>query len=113
MAKKSALVQKLAHEREVRSDLMEKLMMQFMFDLAMLTLHEEFGFGEERGLRFHDEMMKRWEEFRPCLDSKNVEADVLREHIDRRLNIGGDFIPFEERYWMIKEVTYGKGKVRK
>ncbi|MCD8008141.1 MAG: hypothetical protein LUF68_04295 [Clostridiales bacterium] len=77
---------------------------QYVFDMACLTLNEEFGFGKERLQRFHAELSKRQAEYQDALDT-GPESGYMQTVLDRRLaQILGEIKPFETRYEWLKEI---------
>ena len=99
--------------RQAMIDATERVTQQLMMDTLQITLHE-FGWGYDRIMKLTKAWADAYNHYHDTLDVKNVEADVLRVHLDRELAdiLKGhqDLIPFEERYPEIKEIAYGKGK---
>ena len=89
----------------------ERVTQQLMMDTLQITLHE-FGWGYDRIMKLTKAWADAYNHYHDTLDVKNVEADVLRVHLDRELTdiLKGhqDLIPFEERYPEIKEIAYKK-----
>ena len=81
-----------------------------MTDTLQLTLHEHYGFGYDRIMEMTEHWREALEEYRPALNSKNAEADVLQEHMDRAMlqimRGKGEFLSFEERYPELRKVRY-------
>lgn len=110
MAKQSGFLQK---QLEIQNNVMraaESLSKQYMMDTLQITLHKDFGWGNDRQLQLLEAWRKRREEYRPALDPKNPEADVAQEHMDTAIRqiIGGrqEFYPFYERYPDLKKIKY-------
>ena len=111
--KQSGFMEKQLAMRQALMDATERVTQQLMMDTLQITLHE-FGWGYDRIMKLTKAWADAYNHYHDTLDVKNVEADVLRVHLDRELAdiLKGhqDLIPFEERYPEIKEITYGKGK---
>lgn len=89
---------------------------QYMTDTLILTLNdpEVMGkdvFGYKRLKKVLDAWGKYYDLFFDAL-TKNPEANYAREKMDRLMKQicgdTGDFIPFEQRYEWLPEITYGK-----
>lgn len=110
---KSGYLQREAAKRKAYMDAMGAVMMQFMLDTLQCALHDE-GFGYDRVMKITKRWGDKYETYYPALDHKDVEADYLRECLDRELrNLIRDkqeFYPFAKRYPEIKEITYGGGR---
>ena len=83
--------------------------LQWGFDMAVVTLHREFGIGESRVKRFYDRLQATQDEFHDAVLS-NDETDVQRVRLDRELaSIYGELeYDFEQRYPMAKQYHYMK-----
>lgn len=83
--------------------------LQWGFDLAVIALNREFGFGEERIKRFAERMQEVQDEFNDAVASTD-ESDVKRVLMDRELtNIHGKLeYSFHERYPAAKEFNYSR-----
>ena len=107
---KNAYLQKRNLEREAWMHLAERVTEQFMTDTLQMTLHQHYGFGYDRIMELTEHWREMLQEYRPALHSKNAEADVLQEHMDRAmlqiLRGKAELIPFEERYPELKKVRY-------
>lgn len=106
---KNAYLQREEDKRKAWVKMAERVTEQFMTDTLQITLHEEFGWGYDRIM----DLTKKWEgrmlEYRPALNSKDAEADVCQEHMDRimvQALRGRPLMPFEERYPELKKVKY-------
>lgn len=109
--KQSGFMAKQLAMRQAMIDATERVTQQLMMDTLQITLHE-FGWGYDRIMKLTKAWADAYNHYHDTLDVKNVEADVLRVHLDRELAdiLKGhqDLIPFEERYPEIKEIVYGK-----
>lgn len=72
MAKQSGYLQKLAAQQAVRDEKTRRFTLQQCKDMMLITMHEDFGWGEER----------------------------LQGKVDERLKkaCGKYFVPWDERY---------------
>ena len=109
--KQSGYMAKQLAMRQALIDATERVTQQLMMDTLQITLHE-FGWGYDRIMKLTKAWADAYNHYHDTLDLKNVEADVLRVHLDRELAdiLKGhqDLIPFEDRYPEIKEIVYGK-----
>ena len=109
--KQSGFMAKQLAMRQALIDATERVTQQLMMDTLQITLHE-FGWGYDRIMKLTKAWADAYNHYHDTLDLKNVEADVLRVHLDRELAdiLKGhqDLIPFEDRYPEIKEIVYGK-----
>ena len=109
--KKSGFMEKQRAMRQALMDATERVTQQLMMDTLQITLHE-FGWGYDRIMKLTKAWADAYNHYHDTLDVKNVEADVLRVHLDRELadilKGNQDLIPFEERYPEIKEIAYKK-----
>ena len=109
--KQSGFMAKQLAMRQALIEASERVTQQLMMDTLQITLHE-FGWGYDRIMKLTKAWADAYNHYHDTLDVKNVEADVLRVHIDRELTdiLKGnqDLIPFEERYPEIKEIAYKK-----
>ena len=75
---------------------------QQCMDMAMIALHEEFGFGPKYQARFEDAFRRTFVAYSEmCLEdgSDDEQLSFTKEKIDRALKAAcGEIIPFEERY---------------
>lgn len=81
--------------------------LQWGFDLAVIVLNREFGFGEERIKRFAERMQEVQNEYNDAVAATD-ESDVKRVLMDRELtNICGKLeYSFEQRYPAAKGFDY-------
>lgn len=102
----------------VLQDATRQTYQQYMTDMLILTLNdpEVMGkdvFGYARLKKVLDAWGKNYDKYFDAL-TKNPEADYAREKIDaamkRICGNSGDFIPFEQRYDWLPDITYGKKK---
>ena len=98
--------------RQAMIEATERVTQQLMMDTLQIVLHNELGFGYDRIMRITKAWADAYNHYHDTLDVKNVEADVLREHLDRELagimKDKQEIIRFEDRYPEIKEITYGR-----
>lgn len=101
---------------DVMQDAIKQTYMQYMTDMLILTLNdpEVMGkdvFGYKRLKKVLDAWGRYYDQFFDAL-TKNPEADYAREKMDaamkRIVGTNGDFIPFEQRYEWLPQITYGK-----
>lgn len=106
---KNAYIERQQKMRQIYMNAAESIMKQFMLDTLQCTLHDA-GFGYDRILQITEQWGAKYSTYYPALGVKNVEADYLRECLDRELrSLIRDkqrFYPFAERYPEIKEITY-------
>ena len=83
--------------------------LQWGFDLAVIALNREFGFGEDRIKRFAERMQEVQSEYNDAVAATD-ESDVKRVLMDRELEaIYGELqYSFEERYPAAKEFNYSR-----
>ena len=109
--KQSGFMAKQLAMRQALIEATERVTQQLMMDTLQITLHE-FGWGYDRIMKLTKAWADAYNHYHDTMDVKNVEADVLRVHLDRELAdiLKGhqDLIPFEERYPEIKEIIYKK-----
>ena len=110
--KQSGFMAKQLAMRQALIDATERVTQQLMMDTLQIVLHNELGFGYDRIMRITKAWADAYNHYHDTLDVKNVEADVLREHLDRELagimKDKQELIRFEDRYPEIKEITYGR-----
>ena len=75
---------------------------QQCMDMAMIALHEEFGFGPKYQARFEEAFRKTFVEYATiCVEDGADDEKIIytKEKVDRALRAAcGEIIPFEERY---------------
>lgn len=83
--------------------------LQWGFDMAIIALNREFGFGNTRAVRFAEMMLKAQKEFGDAISATD-ESDVQRVRLDRELEAiyGKINYTFSERYPAAKEFNYEK-----
>ena len=112
--KQSGFMAKQLAMRQALIEATERVTQQLMLDTLQIVLHNELGFGYERIMKITKAWSDAYNHYHDTLDVKNVEADVLREHLDRELagimKDKQELIRFEDRYPEIKEITYGSKK---
>ena len=112
--KQSGFMAKQLAMRQALIEASERVTQQLMMDTLQIALHNELGFGYDRIMKITKGWADAYNHYHDTLDVKNVEADVLREHLDRELagimKDKQELIRFENRYPEIKEITYGSKK---
>lgn len=103
----------LQRQAEAQEDLNRKIQLiwkQFMIDTLQITMHKEFGWGEERLRKLAEEWEKYRAEYFPAVNPKDPLCDVKQEHMQRAFReiCGEAAVPFSERYPYLKEVRYEK-----
>jgi len=102
----------------VLQDATRQTYQQYMTDTLILTLNDPEVMGKDVfGYKRLKKVLEAWGK---CYDryfdalTKNPEADYAREKMDRLMKQicgdSGDFVPFEERYEWLPEITYGTKK---
>lgn len=76
--------------------------LQQAMDMAMIALHEEFGFGPKYQARFEEAFRKTFVEYASmCVEDGADDEKIIytKEKVDRALKAAcGEIRPFEERY---------------
>lgn len=82
---------------------------QEMLDAVALCLHEFFGFGEARQVKFHDAFEKKFEEIHDLRKDDSEDGDYAREIIEKALRAayGSHYTPRKERYTITIRDTAG------
>ena len=102
----------------VLQDATRQTYQQYMTGTLILTLNDPEVMGKDVfGYKRLKKVLEAWGK---CYDryfdalTKNPEADYAREKMDRLMKQicgdSGDFVPFEERYEWLPEITYGQKK---
>lgn len=83
--------------------IMKGFTLQQSLDMALITLHESFGFGPDRCAKFEQMFRETFLDYaRMCVDDSKDDAEIVytKEKVDRRLRAacGKDILPFDERY---------------
>lgn len=83
---------------------------QFMIDTLQITIHQEEGWGYDRIKRLCDAWLEKCKQFKPCLDSKDQNADYYQEKMDRVLKEiikdKQEFYPYSKRYRYQPKIKY-------
>ena len=88
---------------------------QYMADLAIVTLHEKFGFGEKRCMEFWNALQENTLLYDDALGSRTKaqalsgETEYLRAKMDEKLKaaLGTSYQnDFEQRYPNMEKVRY-------
>ena len=117
MAKNGYLARRKVRDG-VLQDATRQTYQQYMTDTLILTLNDPEVMGKDVfGYKRLKKVLEAWGK---CYDryfdalTKNPEADYAREKMDRLMKQicgdSGDFVPFEERYEWLPEITYGQKK---
>lgn len=97
-------------ERQIWTEVAERVTQQYMTDMVQIALNEELGLGYDTIMRVTDRWCENMKQYKRALNSKDPEADVAQEHIDRILTriIRGkaELMPFKQRYPELLEVKY-------
>ena len=108
--KKNDYLRRRELERQILTEVAERVTQQYMTDIIQITLNEEAGMGYDTIMRVTEAWCENMRKYKRALNSKDPEADVAQEHIDRSLTriIRGKakLMPFKERYPELREVKY-------
>jgi len=102
MAKKSGFLARMESAKERSNKETLFFTRQNMCDIALLVLHEEFGFGPERLMRFCKAISKKYGDFADLWNGDTKDVEYSKAVLDRALKqiCGKYFIPWDERYTM-------------
>ena len=110
MNKKNDYLRRKELERQIWTEVAERVTQQYMTDIIQITLNEEVGMGYDTIMRVTEAWCQNMKKYKRALNSRDPEADVEQEHIDRILKqiIRGkaELMPFKERYPELREVKY-------
>lgn len=107
MGKPSTYVLLRQAQQEIRDlsakvELMKGFTLQQSLDMALITLHREFGFGPDRCQKFGKLFMQTFVEYAQlCVNDSADDEDIVYTQavVDRELEEAcGEIIPFEQRY---------------
>ena len=103
MAKPSAFLQRLEAQRRHDMELQRLFTIQQCEDMMLITLGQDFGFGEKRATEFLEKYRETFEAYASlCLENAKGDAnmDYTKGCIDRELAriMGSAFQPWEVRY---------------
>ena len=106
MSGQSGLMRRFQAALELQQKRDEYFMRQHMCDLALLTLHDEFGFGPERLKRFVDALVVKTNDYCDLWDEDAKGREYSKDVLDRALKAacGQYFAPYEERYKRLEEM---------
>lgn len=95
--------QKTIAALQERLQVMKGFTLQQSLDMALITLHEEFGFGPDRCAKFEQMFRATFLDYaRMCVDDSKDDEEIVytKEKVDRRLRAacGNDILSFDERY---------------
>ena len=101
--KRSGLLQRQDADMQNRLDVMQRTMKQYMLDTLLVTMHEDFGWGEERLKKLsdcYDQTFMTYAEM--CLADAKTDKQIwfTQGKVDERLKkaCGKYFVPWDERY---------------
>lgn len=103
MPKPSAFMVRLQENQRHNMRLQRLFTIQQCEDVALITLNEDFGFGESRAMEFLARFRETFTAYAElCIeDAKDEKAlAVTKANIDRKLEriLGDGFLPRENRY---------------
>ncbi len=103
MAKQSGFLQRIKAQRDHSMRLQRLFTIQQCEDMALITLGQDFGFGEKRATEFLEKFRETFEAYAElCLENAKGDAnmDYTKGFIDRELAriMGSAFQPWEVRY---------------
>lgn len=108
MGKPNTYVQLLNAQKQIVAlryevERMKGFTLQQSLDMALITLHNAFGFGPERCGKFEEEFRKTFLAYaRMCVEDGADDEEIVytKEKVDRALRAacGPDVLPFDERY---------------
>jgi hypothetical protein len=108
---KNDLVRRLNQQFDLGARIGIDIGKQMALDCFQIALHRQ-GWGYDRIFALTKQAGEVYSNYEGAFDRKNVEADVLREHMDAELADAvkkkGEVVPFEERYPDVYKITYGK-----
>lgn len=94
--------QQTIKDLSAKVELMKGFTLQQSLDMALITLHREFGFGPDRCQRFGKQFMQTFVEYAQlCVNDSADDEDIVYTQavVDRELEEAcGEIIPFEQRY---------------
>lgn len=118
MPKPNTYVQLLNAQKQIAAlqyevERMKGFTLQQSLDMALITLHNAFGFGPERCRKFEDEFRETFLDYaRMCVEDGEDDWEIVytKEKVDRALRAacGDDILPFDERY--AEENLYFRGR---
>ncbi len=103
MPKPSAFMVRLQENQRHNMHLQRLFTIQQCEDMALITLHEDFVFGESRAMEFLARFRETFTAYAElCIEDAKDDKDlaVTKTNIDRKLEriMGGAFLPREKRY---------------
>lgn len=108
MSKPNTYVQLLNAQKQIvelcqEVERMKGFTLQQSLDMAIITLHKEFGFGPDRCAKFEQAFRSTFLDYaQRCVDDSRDDQEIVytQECLDRDLRAacGEDIMPFEERY---------------
>ena len=112
--KRSGYLQQRDGRTQALLDVMQRTMKQYMLDTLLITMHEDFGWRDDRLSRPADKGGETYDVYFPAMQSTE-ESDVYQERLDRatRSYIGDNQLyPFAERYPEIRQLGYGPRRTK-
>jgi len=82
-------------------------------DIAILTLHEDFGFGPNRIAKYHDAYEAKWNEFEEIAKNDTPDKEYTKDVLDRRIKAAvpeDRYCPYKERYMYDFDFRYDYDK---
>lgn len=108
MSKPNTYIQLLNAQKQIavlyqEVERMKWFTLQQSLDMAIITLHKEFGFGPDRCAKFEQAFRSTFLDYaQRCVDDSRDDQEIVytQECLDRDLRAacGEDIMPFEERY---------------
>ena len=108
MSKPNTYIQLLNAQKQIavlyqEVERMKGFTLQQSLDMAIITLHKEFGFGPDRCAKFEQAFRSTFLDYaQRCVDDSRDDQEIVytQECLDRDLRAacGEDIMPFEERY---------------
>lgn len=103
MPKQSGLLKRIQAQRMIERKLAISFAVQRVADCAVITLHNEFGFGAERNKRFMEQLNATLAEMADMVeedDKTDKELIYSRAKLDAAVKeaMGEHFVKWEERY---------------
>lgn len=108
----NAYLKKQTEYRDNLARAAQEMERQYVTDIFCLVLNEMYGFGAERLTALMKKVFEQHDQDIKMFYPEYVEADVMREHYDRKLKaiFGERFDPFEVRYEHAKQIVYDKSR---
>lgn len=103
MAKQSGYLQKLAMQQAIRDEKTRRFTLQQCKDMMLITMHEDFSWGEERLKKLSDCYDQTFTDYAEmCIEDAKTDKQIwfTQGKVDERLKkaCGKYFVPWDERY---------------